>query len=182
MSVVGLAGGLVLEELTADLGRKRHRGDDYAGGAADLFGRKKLAAQNVFARRKLLPRAGAEQLAEDGQEQMAVDAVPTTAFEVIQSQFLLSFAEAVLDGPASEGDAEDHSQGPAVAPRDAVGKEEFDFVGEHVAGDDERALVADDPSVVSLSPAGGPADLPDFAAAVSVLDAITLRRLFAERR
>ena len=76
-----------------------------------------------------------------------------------------------------EGDADDFPQCPAIAIGNAVGDEVFDFAGDHIPGDDERALIADDLVVVSLPPAGGPANLPDFASVVRVLDTITLRRL-----
>ncbi|MFM9960727.1 MAG: hypothetical protein ACKV2Q_05825 [Planctomycetaceae bacterium] len=82
-SVVDLTVGFVLEQLLAGLGGKRHRRDHDAGGAADLFGGQQFATEDVFARRELLSNASAEQLAEDGQKQMAVDAPPAAALEVI---------------------------------------------------------------------------------------------------
>ncbi len=164
--VVGVAVGFGLEGLVSGSREKCDGRNDDAGGAADLFGGQQFAAFDVFARREFLPRDGAEQLAQDHQEQVAMDAVPAAAFEVIQPEFFLRFAEAVFDRPATEGDAKDHPQCPSVATGDAVREEEFHLVGEHVASNDQRALVAHDGIVVSLSPAGDPADLPDFAALV----------------
>ncbi|MFM9963566.1 MAG: hypothetical protein ACKV2Q_20350 [Planctomycetaceae bacterium] len=98
-SVVGLTVGFVLKQLSASLGRKRHRRDHDTRGPADLFGGQQFATEDIFARRELLSNASAEQLAEDGQKQMAVDALPAAALEVIQAQIFLGFAEAVFDGP-----------------------------------------------------------------------------------
>ena len=178
--VVRLAVGFGLEGLESSARGERDGGDDDAGGAADLFGGEQFAAFDLFARREFLPRDGAEQLAQDDQEQVAMDAMPAAAFEVIQAEFLLRFAEAVFDRPATESNAEDHPQSPAIATGDAVGEEEFHFAGEYVASHNQSALRTHAAVVVSLPPAGGPADLPDFAALVRVADVIPLRCLFVE--
>ena len=107
--VVCLTVGFGLEGLVSGSRGKCDGRDDDAGGAADLFGGEQFAAFAVFARRKFLPRDGAEQLAQDHQEQVGMDAVPAAAFEVIQPEFFLRFAEAVFDRSATEGDAQNHS-------------------------------------------------------------------------
>ena len=112
---------------------------------------------------------------------MAVDAAPAATFEVIQTEFFLRFTEAVFHRPATERHAKNLPQRSAVTARHAVRKKVFGFVGEHVASHDQRALIADKIVCVSFTPAGGPADFPDFATTMRVLDLIVLRCLFSKR-
>jgi len=55
----------------------------------------------------LLSNSGAEQPGEDRHVEMAMDALPTSAFVVIQTEFLFGFSKAVLNRPSSERHAKD---------------------------------------------------------------------------
>jgi len=179
--VPGLTVGFGLEGMVSGSRGKCDGCNDNADGAADLFGGEQFATFDVLAWRKFLSPDGAEQLAQNHHEQVAMDAVPAAAFEVIQTEFFFRFAETVFNRPATEGDAKDHPQCPAIATRDTVREEVFHFVGEHVASDNQSALVAHDAIVMSLSPAVDPAGLPDLDALVRLANAIPLRCLFVER-
>lgn len=179
-SVVVLALGFFSVELFASAWRKVDRLHDHVGGASDLLRRQQFATDNIFTRRKLLTNSGTEQLAQNRHEQMPMDATPAAALEMVQTEFFFRFTEAVFDRPASERHAKNLSQSPAVATRHAIRKEVFHFTGEHVASHDQGALVADQLVGVNLPPARCPANFPDFAAAMSLFDAILLWRLFAK--
>lgn len=112
---------------------------------------------------------------------MAVDAAPTTTFEMIQAQLLFGFSKTVFDRPASEGDAQDLAQRPTVTSRNTIGQEVFHFAGQYVASHDQRTLLTHKRTGMRLSPAGLPANLPYLFAMMCVLDAISLRILFAKR-
>ena len=84
-------------------------------GAANLFGGEQFAAEDIVVGGQLWADSGAEQLAENRDEQVAVDTVPAATFEVVQPEFFLGFPEAVFDWSAPEGHAQDLSQRPAVA-------------------------------------------------------------------
>ena len=58
-------------------------------GAAHLFDGQQLAGDDIVGSRELLAHAGAKELAEDDAVQVAMDAPPATALEVVQSEFLL---------------------------------------------------------------------------------------------
>ena len=130
-SVVALAFGFFAIELFASAWRKVERLHDDVRGAANLLRRQQFAAGHILARRKLLKNSGTEQLAQNCHEQMAMDATPAAALEMVQTEFF--------------------------------------------------ALIAHQFLRVSLPPARCPAKFPDFAAAMSLFDAILLRRLFAKR-
>ncbi len=161
--------------------REAHRTHHDIGRSANLFHRQQFTAENIFAGRELLANAGTEQLTQNCHEKMSMDASPAAAFEVIQTKFFFCFPEAVFHRPASEGHAKKLPQRPSVSTRHTVRQEVFCFIGEYVAGHNQRALSIDEIVRVILPPAGGPANLPDLAAAMRVLDAIMLRRLFTKR-
>lgn len=181
-SVVGLPVGFVLIQLLAAAGRQADRCDEDVGRATDLFRRQQLAAEDVVGGRELLANAGTEQLAQNCHIQMAMNAAPTAAFEMIQTQFFLRFSKTVFNRPASKGDVQNLSQRPTVASRHTVRQKVFRFPRQHVASHDQRALAADQLVGVRLSPTSVPTNFPDLAAAMRVLDPITLSRLPAKRR
>ena len=113
---------------------------------------------------------------------MAMNAAPAATFEVVQTEFLFRFTEAVFYRPASKCHAKNLSQRPAVATRHTIRQKVFCFIGEHITSHDQRTLITDEFVSVSLSPARRPADFPDFTPTMSIFDAILLRCLFSKRR
>ena len=146
-------------------------------GAAHLFDGQQLAGGDVVRGGELLTHAGAEELAQDGAVQVAMDALPAAALEVVQPEFLLGFPKAVFDIPASEGDAQQIAERPAAASRHAVTQEVLDLVGHDVAGDEQRMLTADQSLAVGSPPAGVPLDFPNVGTVAGVFDAVTLGTL-----
>ena len=130
----------------------------------------------------MVTNPGTEQPAENRDIQMTMNASPAPALEVIPAEFLLHLAEAGFHLPPPKGHAEQVAERPATLSRNAVAEEVFCLAGQHVAGDDQRPLAADQPRPVCLSPTGVPLDFPDFRTVTSVLDAILLRLLFGEAR
>lgn len=131
--------------------------------------------------RELLPNSRAEQLTQNRHVEMAMDAAPSATLEVIQTKLLFGFAKAVFDGPASESHTQQLAKRPAVASRHAVREKVLRFVGQHIACHNKRTLVTDELVGVRLSPTSVPANLPNLAAAMRVLDTITLSILLAKR-
>ena len=74
-----------------------------------LFGTEQLTIKNMLADIKLLAHTSAEQMAENDQKQMPMDALPRAAFKVIQSQHFLGFAETILHRPPPKGNTKDLS-------------------------------------------------------------------------
>lgn len=109
-----------------------------------------------------------------------MDAPPAAALEVIPPQFFLHFAEAGFHLPPPKRHPQQVAQLPAVSPRHAVAEEVFCLAGQHVAGDDQRPLTADQAAGVRLAPSGVPLDFPDLRAVAGIFDAILLRLLLAE--
>jgi len=106
-----------------------------------------------------------------------MDALPTSAFVVIQPEFLFGFSEAVFDGPPSERHAKEFAERPAFASRSPVTQEVLDFAGKHVASHDQRALPTYQLLGMRFSPARMPTNFPDFGAMMRVLDSIMLGSL-----
>lgn len=180
--MVFLAGGFFLVKLAAGAWWIWQRADNHIGGSTNLFHGQQFAAEDIVAGCELLTDSRAEQLSQHRHIQVSVNASPAATFEVVKAQLFLRFTKAVFHRPASERDAQKFSQRPPVAARHAVGQKEFRFVSQHVASHNQCALTADQLVRVSFPPAACVTDFPDLAAAMRVLDAIPLRRLFSKRR
>src|SRR5210317_2125511 len=99
---------------------------------------------------------------------MAMNATPTTTLEVIQPELLFCLAKTVFDWPASECHPKDLSKRPTAATGDTVGQKVLRFPSQHIAGNDECALVADQLVRVSLAPAWVPLNFPDVTTTLTV--------------
>ena len=95
-------------------------------------------------------------------------------FRLVFRWDFLPFTETVFDRPASERQAKDLSQSPAVTTGHTIRQEVFGFIGEDISSYDQCALVADELVGVSLPPARCPTNFPNFAATMRLFDAILL--------
>ena len=93
-----------------------------------------------------------------------MDAPPAAALEVVPAEFFLHFPEAGFHLAPPKRHPQQVAQRPAIAARHAVAEEVFRLAGQHVAGDDQRPLAADQAAGVRLAPTGMPLDFPDLRA------------------
>jgi hypothetical protein len=85
--------------LVSVLGRQVNRGKEYVGRPADLLHRQQFAAGHHAGGRELLANSGAEESAENRRIQVAVNASPAAALEVVPAKFLLDLAETGFNVP-----------------------------------------------------------------------------------
>ena len=129
-----------------------------------------------------MPNAGAEQLAEDGDVKVPMDALPTATLKVIPAEFFLSLTKTDFHDRASECYSQQRPNPPASSPWYPIAEEVFGDTGKHIGGNNQRALPTDELSVMRFAPTDVPANFPDLRPGVFVDDAITLWGLIAKAR
>lgn len=129
-----------------------------------------------------MPNAGTEQLAENGDVKMSMDALPAATLKVVPAELFFGFTKTDFDDRASECDAQQRPHTPASSPWYPIAEEVFGDTGKHIGGNDQRALPTDELSVMRFTPTDVPANFPDLRPRVFVDHAITLSGLIAKAR
>ena len=105
--VIGPASSLLFVASSARGWRQECGPNDLCYRTAHLFERQQFTVAEMSFLEHPVAYSGAEQLAQNRQAQVTMNASPPPALEVIPAQRYFAFPEAALDVPATEGDAKD---------------------------------------------------------------------------